>query len=319
MALPGSGTISMSDIAEEKKGSGLPSGGYWQNISLRGLSVDNVTDFSFYNGDSIITADYPGTPNDATPHGMAEFYGYAASFWPASAPGSITTNATHIMDVGASEENGNDVTAATNLLMTLNTTNKTLSWKFLSDTNNAVQDNQDDDVSYQTNTNTISYNGTITSLEARMVWTGADFSGNGGGSGFTSNSYAGRVWAAHSPSIHLNASSIYNNGDSGSISTRTKISGTDGSSSSNQNGSYGYKTMRTTTGDCSIGIFATSEDVGNATYNYSFGRIDFDGTGSGIYWQIRANGSETLTIYNATYSSGDVLVLSANSSVDDTS
>ena len=39
MALPGSGQISMSDIAEEKKGSGLPSGGYWQNISLRGCSA----------------------------------------------------------------------------------------------------------------------------------------------------------------------------------------------------------------------------------------------------------------------------------------
>ena len=81
MALPGSGQISMSDIAEEKKGSGLPSGGYWQNISLRGCSVDNVTDFSYYNGDSIITADYPGTPDSAAPHGMAEFYGYSQFSW----------------------------------------------------------------------------------------------------------------------------------------------------------------------------------------------------------------------------------------------
>lgn len=77
MTLPSSGTISMSDIAEEKKGSGLPSGGYWENISLRGLSVDGVSDFSFYNGDSIITADYPGTPNSTAPYGMAEFYNYS--------------------------------------------------------------------------------------------------------------------------------------------------------------------------------------------------------------------------------------------------
>jgi len=77
MALQSSGTIKMSEIAEEKKGSGLPSGGYWQNISLRGLSVDSVTDFSYYNGDSIITADYPGTPNSTQPHGMAEFYNYS--------------------------------------------------------------------------------------------------------------------------------------------------------------------------------------------------------------------------------------------------
>lgn len=77
MTLQSSGQISMSDIAEEKKGSGLPSGGYWQNISLRGCSVDSVTDFSYYNGDSLITADYPGTPNSSAPHGMAEFYSWA--------------------------------------------------------------------------------------------------------------------------------------------------------------------------------------------------------------------------------------------------
>ena len=322
MVLPASpNEISLKDIAEEKLGSSAGSGQYFTDISLKGLSVDSVNDFGFYNGDSLIgPTDYPGTPNSAAPYAISEFHGYAASFWPSSAPGSITTNATHIMDVSSDDESGNDTTAATNLHMTLNTTNKTLSWKFLADTNNSVQNDADDDVSYSTNTNTISYNGTITSLEARMVWTGADFSSSGGGSGFTSSSYAGRVWAAHSTSIHMNASNIPDNGDGTTTGlSKTKISGNDGTSSSNQSGSYGYKTMRTTTGNCSIGIFATCEDVGNATNNYSFGGIDFDGTGSGIYWQIRANGSEILTIYNATYSGSDVLVLSASTAVQDTS
>ena len=321
MPLPSSGQISMKDIATEKQGFGAGSGQYFQDISLKGVSVDGVNDFAFYNGDSLIgPLDITGTPDGNTPYGMAEFHGYSQSFWPSSAPGSITTNATAIMDVSSGEENGNDTTAATNLHMTLNTTNKTLSWKFLADTNNSVENNQDDDVSLATNTNTISYNGTITSLEARMVWTGADFSGNGGGTGFTSTSFAGRVWAAHSTSSHMDAADIFNNGDSASTGvSKTKISGSDGSSASNQNGSYGYKTMRTTTGNCSIGIFATCEDVGNQVNNYSDGRIDFDGTGSGIYWQIRANGSETLTIYNATYNGSDVLVLSASTAVQDTS
>lgn len=322
MPLPGSGSqISMSDIATEKKGSGLPSGGYWQNISLKGLSVDGVTDFSFYNGDSLITADYPGTPDGATPYGMAEFHGYSQSFWPSTAPGSITSNATHIMDIfGQDQDNGNDVTVATNLHMTLNTSNKTLSWKFKMDTNNAQSENSNDDVSFTTNTNTISYNGTITSLEARMVWTGADFSGTGGGAGFTSNTMAGRIWAAHMTSGLMDASFISNNGDSATTGVaKTKISGSDGSSSSNQNGSYGYKTMRTTTGDCSIGIFSTCDDVGNTEHNFSDSQIDFDGSGSGIYWQIRANGSETLTIYNAAYDGSDILRMSASTSVSDTS
>jgi hypothetical protein len=80
MPLPSSpNQISMSDIAVEKKGSGLPSGGYWQNISLYGLSVNSVTDFSYYNGDSLITADYTGTPNSSAPYGMDEFRGWSAT------------------------------------------------------------------------------------------------------------------------------------------------------------------------------------------------------------------------------------------------
>jgi len=293
------------------------------NVSMAAINTE-VTSVNSHSLATLSTNAQVGggtsTLDGNAPHGMGEFRGYLDSFWPSSAPGSITTNATHIMDVRAIEEGGNDTTAATNLHMTLNTTNKTLSWKFLSDTNNAVVDNADDDVSYATNTNTISYNGTITSLEARVVWTGADFAAYGGGSGFTSNSFAGRVWAAHSTFSHMDSTDIYNNGDSASIGiSKTKISGSDGSVSSNQNGSYGYKTMRTTTGNCSIGIFATCEDVGNTTFNYSSANIDFDGTGSGIYWQIRANGTEILTIYNATYNGTDVLVLGAETSVADTS
>ena len=300
-------SLSMSEIIAEKQGNTTAR----TNVSLKGLSVDGVADSS--------GGDITGTPDGNAPYAISEFSGYSQSFWPSSAPGSITTNATHIMDLNASEENGNDCTAATTLQMTLNTTNKTLAWKFVSSTFNTSVDNSSDDVTHTTNTNTISYNGTITSLEARMVWTGADFSGNGGGAGFTSASMAGRVWAAHSTTSLIDASDLTQNGSNGLTGTKTKISGTDGSSSNNQNGSYGYKTMRTTSGNCSMGIFTTCDDVGNSTNNYSSGRIDFDGSGSGIYWQIRANGSETLTIYNATYNGSDVLVQSANTAVQDTS
>ena len=70
---------------------------------------------------------------------------------------------------------------------------------------------------------------------------------------------------------------------------------------------------------CSIGIFSTCDDVGNTEHNFSDSQIDFDGSGSGIYWQIRANGSETLTIYNAAFDGRDILRMSASTSVSDTS
>lgn len=77
MTMQSSGQIKMSEIALEKLDSALPGGGYWQNISLRGCSVDSVNDFTYYNGDSLITADYPGTPNSATPHQISEFYSWS--------------------------------------------------------------------------------------------------------------------------------------------------------------------------------------------------------------------------------------------------
>jgi|14BtaG_2_1085337.scaffolds.fasta_scaffold08327_2 hypothetical protein len=312
MVLPASpNQISLKDIAEEKKGSGAGSGQYFENISLKGLSVDGVTDFSFYNGDTTITADYPGSPNQTAPYGVGEFHGYAASFWPASSPGSITTNETFIMDIQADDDLGGDVTACTVLNMSLNTTAKTLSWFFGNDADRGQDtDGISKDITKNTNTNTINYNGTITSLQARMVYTNLSHSYSGGGSGFTSASFAGRSWAAHNTNSHMDGSYIYNNGDS-QISgvQKTKLSGTDGVYTRLPlTGSYGYKTMRTTTGNCSIGMFATTEDVGSTTYQYSGASIGPTASGSSIYWQIRANNSELLTIYTKTNETGALLV-----------
>ena len=314
MALPSSpNQISMSDIAEEKKGSGLPAGGYWQNISLYGLSVDSVTDFSFYNGDSLITADYPGTPNSAAPYAISEFHGYSQSFWPASAPGSITTNETNIMDISASDELGNDITACTVLVMTLDTSAKTLKWKFVNDADRTFDDTgSSNDITLTTNENTISYNGTITTLEARMVYSNLYHAYSGGGSGFTMASMAGRSWAAHNSFGAMDGSSIASNGDSAlSGVSKTKLSGTDGVYIRLPlSGTYGYKTMRNTTGVCSIGMFATTDDVGGNANNYSTAQIGPNQSNTSIYWQIRANGTELLTIYNKAGATGETLVAS---------
>jgi hypothetical protein len=313
MVLPASpNQISLKDIAEEKLGSSAGSGQYFEDISLKGLSVDSVDDFGFYNGDTLIgPIDYPGTPNSAAPYAMSEFHGYAASFWPASAPGSITTNETNIMDITANDESGSDVTACTVLAMTLDTSAKTLKWKFINDADRTFDDDgNSNDITLSTNENTISYNGTITSLEARMVYSNLNHAYSGGGTGYTSASMAGRSWAAHNMGSHMDGSSIWNNGDNtAAFVQKTKLSGTDGVYVRLPlSGTYGYKTMRTTTGVCSIGMFATTEDVGFTNFNYSNASIGPSQSNASIYWQIRANGTEVLTIYNKAGATGEVLV-----------
>ena len=299
MPLPGSGSqIGMNQILQEKQGNSTAR----TNVSLKGLSVDGVDDSS--------GGDIAGTPDGNAPYAMSEFHGYSQSFWPASA-GTITTNEDKILHAQVQDELGDDTTVCTVLHMTVNTSNNTLSWKLQTDINNA---NERDfsgttslDATFNTNTNTISYNGTLSSLEARMVITDMDILRAGGGNSFSSASFAGRVWAAHSSSEHLDGSSISNNGDTGLNSTqKQKLSGTDSTNDlQNQDVTYGYKTMRTTSGDCSIGLFATNEDVGSTTGNFSDGVARFNNSGAGVSWQIRANGTEVLTVFAHTYNASE--------------
>jgi hypothetical protein len=195
--------------------------------------------------------------------------------------------------------------------MTLDTSAKTLKWKFVNDADRAFDvDGNDNDITLNTNENTISYNGTITTLEARMVYSNLYHSYTGGGTGYTSATMAGRSWAAHNSFGAMDGSSIYNNGDSAlSGVSKTKLSGTDGVYTRLPlSGTYGYKTMRNTTGVCSIGMFATSEDVGFTSYNYSSAQIGPNQSNASIYWQIRANSTELLTIYNKAGATGETLV-----------
>jgi hypothetical protein len=307
MGIPTTGLIRMGgtgerSIVQEKSGTTTGTPTVHTEVSLRGLSVDGVNDFRA--GAAFI--DIPGSPNQTAPYKMSDFRGYSQSFWPSSAPGSITTNETFIMDVDAADELGNDVVAATVLNMSLNTTNKTLSWFFGNDADGSFDaDGTSTESTDNTNTNTITYNGTITSLEARMVYTSLTHQYSGGGDGFTSNSFAGRSWAAHHTSSHMDGSSLANNGDSASSGVqKTKLSGTDSvATRSALSGTYGYKTMRTTTGNCSIGMFATCTDVPE-TFDYSSAYIGPTDSGSSIYWQIKITylqhnvWEKLITLYN---------------------
>ena len=76
MTLPSSGQISMKDILDEKQGSTTAQ----INVSLKGLSVDGVDDYS--------GVDHTGSPNQSEPYGIAEFYGYSAQAFPSGTVGN---------------------------------------------------------------------------------------------------------------------------------------------------------------------------------------------------------------------------------------
>ena len=276
MPLPSSGQISLSDIAEEKKGSGLPSGGYWQNISLRGCSVDGVNDFSFYNGDSIITADYTGTPNSSAPYGMAEFYGYSQFSW--GTPGSITTNSTYPFNGYQENRNGNDTDYVSACNMTLNTSTKSISFTF---TNTDGSGGFNVNIG-STNTASISYSGTLSSLEARFVYSGESITV---GSAGTAND--GRVVEMFNNAGHLSTSNVDNNGFSGTSAANDISSGA----------SDTYQSLRTTSGDMSIALAVM---VDNTDTNSGSGAAIAFSSSDSLKIQLRANGSQVVDLYTRT-------------------
>jgi hypothetical protein len=81
MGIPSSGTIKMggagtNSIAQVKAGTDTGTPSAVQNVSLRGLSVDGVTDFQYTGGANTDIPVAGSTPNQTAPFAMSEFHGY---------------------------------------------------------------------------------------------------------------------------------------------------------------------------------------------------------------------------------------------------
>ena len=93
MAIPSSGTIKMggagtNSIAQVKAGTDTGTPTAVTNVSLKGLSVDGVTDFN--DGTNRDIAVSGSTPNQTSPFAMSEFHGYSQislTGWPTVAGG----------------------------------------------------------------------------------------------------------------------------------------------------------------------------------------------------------------------------------------
>lgn len=274
-------SLSMSEIIAEKQGNTTAR----TDVSLRGLSVDGVADSS--------GGDITGTPDGNAPYAISEFSGYTQFAW--GTPGSITTNPTYPFNGYQEERNGGDTEFVTACNMTLNTSLKFITFTLTNtDGPGGFNVNQG-----STNLASISYTGTISSLEARFVYVGAAITASG------STGVVGKVTEIFSNNDHLSSADI------SGVSFATGHSIT--SSNDISSGASGtYRSLRTTGGNMSAALVVASDDV--SQNEGSIGRISFSGSDS-LKIQLRANGSKVVDLYTRI----GTFQMEAQSSEEDTS
>jgi hypothetical protein len=178
--------------------------------------------------------------------------------------------------------------------MVLNTSTKSISFTFTNtDDQGGFNINQG-----STNTATLSYTGTISTLEARFVHSGEYI--NVDSSSFPDD---GRVVEMFSNSSHLSATNVANNAATGTSAQNDISSGASGT----------YQSLRTTSGNMSIALAVMSDDC--SEQEASQAKIEW-GSGDSIKIQLRANGSKVIDLYTRT---GGFFQMEAQTSEEGTS
>ena len=288
MAVPSSGnSLSMRGIFSEKNENDYTAANMdgESNLSLRGLSSNSHDDTST-GGNINLNANSTNKPDQSAPHSMSEFYGYDHDAAPAfswGTPGSITTNAGTIYNVTSDDDvSGGSVTARSFVKLS-HPSSGTINFQFTT----MRIDDKDGDTTNNTNTASLTYTGTLTSLEARIVFTSIDFQRTGGFDSGTSESDRGTQKEIHSGTTHMSATS----GTKYDINLPSSGQTED----ANNNITRSYRTM-STTGNSSLGLEVQAEAAGS-TFSYSTGEIEADSSSEKIKIELRANNSSTVTLY----------------------
>ena len=279
MATPtnNSSPISLLGIQREVFNNNYNATNSHSDISLTDLSEEADENFN---------TNSPSTPDGSTPHAMSEWYNYdhdavAAFSW--GTPGSITTNAGTIYNVTSDDDvSGNEVTARSFVKLS-HPSSGTINFQFTT----MRIDDKDGDTTNNTNTASLTYTGTLTSLEARIVFTSVDFQRTGGFSSGTSDSYRGTQKEIHSGTTHMTATT----GTTYDINLPSSGQTED----ANNNITRSYRTM-STTGNSSLGLEVQAAAAGS-TFSYSTAEIEGDSSSEKIKIELRANGSSTVTLY----------------------
>jgi hypothetical protein len=268
MAIESSGMISMGgtagtnrSILNEKQGSTTAR----TNVSLRGLSSDAHFDYG--------STHIPGTPNSATPYAMTEFYGYSHFNW--GSPGAVSPN-TYLGNHDQEDRNGDDTDVVSTVEMTLTNSGTSGSISFrVRNTAGSGGFGGTDASSYAT----VTYSGTLSSLEARWVHTGLVL----GNDSYLAST--GKVFEIFSNSSMMDT---YNVGNQ-------TVTGATASGEITSTGTFngGFSTLRTTSGSMSAAVAAAS-DSSNSPNGYSRGRAQW--LSGSLKLQLRANGSEIVDL-----------------------
>lgn len=279
MATPtnNSSPISLLGIQREVFNNNYNASNSHSDISLTDLSEEADENFN---------ANSPSKPDGNTPHAMSEWYNYDHDAAPAfswGTPGSITTNAGTIYNVTSDDDvSGGEITARSFVKLS-HPSSGTINFQF---TTMRIND-KDGDTTSNTNTASLTYTGTLTSLEARIVFTSVDFQRTGGFDSGTSDSYRGTQKEIHSGTTHMSATS--------GTKYDINLPSSGQSADNNNNITRSYRTM-STTGNSSLGLEVQAEAPGN-TFSYSTAEIQGDSSSEKIKIELRANGSSTVTLY----------------------
>ena len=288
MALPSSGEIKMAgagtnSIAQEKAGttSGTPSA--VENVSLRGLSVDGVNDFTYTGGAAV---DITGSPNQTAPYAMSEFYGYSQFSW--GSPSTPSTNVAYIFNKDTESLNSQSVTVATTVNIRHLVASKRIDFFFI----NTVDGGPG--TTHTTDQESVTYNGTLSNLEARFAFNTMDLSrDDGDGSGDA------EIGQAFDTSGQINATSVSNDGTS--VTGATTVNSLNSNAGQNQtfNSSWGNIGIDNNI-DKSVMLYVTAESSSNDPVGTQT-IIASGGVGT-LAIQLRANqdDSKVVTLYTRT-------------------
>jgi len=227
-------------------------------------------------------------------------------------PGSITTNASTIFNRSTENLNGSSVECATCLNVNNNTTLNTISFKFISTVSGGTGSTQTD----TTNTAQVGYTGTLSSLQARFVFSDMQIDlDDDGGDGYA-------VLAQAFGNGAMDASDISGSSSYGGLSVSGATAVNDLSSNENSGGSSfssAWGTLGTTNATDFRAMLYTAARAGNSMSASAYAILR-GASGDSVAVQLRGNGdnNDIVTLYTRNGPSSGNFKLQAVTYEDDT-